>query len=65
MSSRSKHKQHELLKVAQLAKSGTESLQKISTKYGIPGTTLHRAISRECGAELGKPPVSLKNIFVN
>ena len=57
MPSRSKYTQDELLKAVQLAKSGTESVRKISTKYGIPRTILRRVISRECGAELGRPPV--------
>ena len=57
MPSRSKYTQDELLKAVQLAKSGTDSVQKSATKYVIPGTTLRRAISRECAAELGRAPV--------
>ena len=57
MPSRSKYTQDELLKAVHVAKSGSESVRKIASKYGIPRTTLRRAISRECGAELGRPPV--------
>ena len=57
MPSRSKYTQDELLKAVQLAKSDTDSVRKIATEYGISRTTLRRAISRECGAELGRPPV--------
>ena len=57
MPSRSKCTQDKLLKSVQLAKSGTATVRKMAKKYGIPRTTLRRAISRECGAELGRPPV--------
>ena len=60
MPSRSKYTQDKLLKAVKLAKSGTESVGKIAKKYGTPRTTLRRAISRECGAELGRPPVSFE-----
>ena len=65
MPSRSKYTQDELLKAVQLAKSGTESVRKIATKYGIPRTTLRRAISRMWRCNLVDRLFSLKNLYLN